>query len=796
MVNKRWLRVISLVLASVCLISIMTAAAAEVTVKKTIWDLQTAVNEGNTASYADILKDILGNPDELHTNASGEYEIWSELGLYNMAKNAGNGYTFKLMKSIDMGGKNWTPISSFKGTFVGNGYTISNLTITQASGTNMGFFGNIQNLAAQDAPQSKVTDLHMKDVTIIVDGDDSDNINTNSSVQYVGAIAGTSSGILENCSSVVYVYDMRQLGDMKKTYYGTLVGLNTEKTVTNEDGSTSKAPMGTISGTNCLDTQINVAEDSAFTQDVITSKFTNAKTVNSKMALFQSEKIDYEMRAKRTAVGIAGFTNSNGIEKTLRWQDITNSTDLAPQALQDRRETAAAYMYELCTVEWQPAQKMYSYSATSSGSWTSENAVMANDKNWSWCSDNHYYEIPQRGLPYALGTASLAQFNDYIGHYTKDSTDLWMPNAYNFNNDAVVTKTNNLWAQYKAADSAAQETLVKSNLVLALIEEQYPASYQQKDAPISKSDQVGWSMYIGSDCIGQVSAVWRRISAVNKNTEGFARVLLTEYMFPTYGTGDSDNNIKNYGVVPVNGLVFEPASENSATARNTVVTNYYKDNKTHYLAALGMVSKADVLVGYSSTDTAHTMLALSDAVVIRKYNGEIDANLSYIVTAEQGGNGTDSDGVNHYKDSYTYTTEHGSCERFNWRSSCAVDRRTTFADLVRSGSGTGISSWTFFPVTCDALRNADSPAGTATISMDAAGTVSSNFNITSTTVNGKTVYTSMVPYIGSGYRGLPSSVKLTDVHGAIEAGTTVTVLLANGKTYTGVFGTAGLTEVG
>ena len=52
--------------------------------KVNVWDLQVAVNENKEPAHQEaILTGILGNPDELHPNAEGVYEIWSATGLYN-----------------------------------------------------------------------------------------------------------------------------------------------------------------------------------------------------------------------------------------------------------------------------------------------------------------------------------------------------------------------------------------------------------------------------------------------------------------------------------------------------------------------------------------------------------------------------------------------------------------------------------------------------------------------------------------------------------------------------------------
>ena len=82
--------------------------------------------------------------------------------------------SYKLMNNIDLGGAEWTPFGEFKGTFDGNGKTVSGFKITQvASGaTFLGFFG-------------KVTGGTIKNLTVA-----NAQIAPVSYVQHVGAIAG------------------------------------------------------------------------------------------------------------------------------------------------------------------------------------------------------------------------------------------------------------------------------------------------------------------------------------------------------------------------------------------------------------------------------------------------------------------------------------------------------------------------------------------------------------------------------------------------------------------------------
>ena len=96
-----WSRLLSLGLAVAMLLGVVSALTYDFSGdgKTNVWDLQMAINQGKTQEEkADALKEALdGKGDELHKNAEGKYEIWSTVGLYNMAKLADKGYRFLLM---------------------------------------------------------------------------------------------------------------------------------------------------------------------------------------------------------------------------------------------------------------------------------------------------------------------------------------------------------------------------------------------------------------------------------------------------------------------------------------------------------------------------------------------------------------------------------------------------------------------------------------------------------------------------------------------------------------------------
>ncbi|MBR0060594.1 MAG: hypothetical protein IJP68_03850, partial [Selenomonadaceae bacterium] len=122
------------------------------------------------------------------------------------------GYTFKLTKDLDLKEfDNFKPIGNgsiwFKGTFDGDGHTISNLTITGYN--KVGLFGYVDGGT-------------IKDLTL-----------TNANVSgrfYVGALTGYNYGTIENCAVE---------GSVSGTYYiGGLVGQNNDGTVKNSFSAT------------------------------------------------------------------------------------------------------------------------------------------------------------------------------------------------------------------------------------------------------------------------------------------------------------------------------------------------------------------------------------------------------------------------------------------------------------------------------------------------------------------------------------------------------------------------------
>ena len=199
--------------------------------KINVWDLMLADDEDKAAA----LVAILGGKDELHKNDDGHWEIWTELGLRNMAYRAQSGDTFVLMQDIDLDGDWWEPIEDFNGHLIGNQKTISDMRITTDHNGNMGFFGSI-------AKGGEVEFLNLKDMNVIA----SKNATT------IGLMAGSCAGVIDGCTTIGFVTDERTelpgtvlVGGMAGKVHdaGEIVGRDTNKLP--EDGA--EQPINTIS---------------------------------------------------------------------------------------------------------------------------------------------------------------------------------------------------------------------------------------------------------------------------------------------------------------------------------------------------------------------------------------------------------------------------------------------------------------------------------------------------------------------------------------------------------------------
>ena len=146
-----------------------------------------------------------------------------------------------------------------------------------------------------------------------------------------------------------------------------------------------------------------------------------------------------------------------------------------------------------------------------------------------------------------------------------------------------------------------------------------------KDWCYDLPDYDGFDLYMGNDCSTALIHAWWTVS----NSVDFSRC---QYMIPH--RVDYPNTATGYetsGTVPIGGYNID------FTLNSKYWTNDYLNNNTEQeiYEAYGALRKGDAYV-YINELGGHTRMASADAVVVRRQNGDIDPNLSYVLSTEQG----------------------------------------------------------------------------------------------------------------------------------------------------------------
>lgn len=208
--------------------------------------------------------------DETAEITSGTYSISSKEELQKLATMGANkklkGGEFVLANDIDLSGVNWASINNFKGTFDGNGYSITNMKST-TGGLFYGVEGNIKNLGLTDVDVKGCPLLNTLVKGSISNCYSTGSVTTDGSTSLASGLAGAlSSGVSVNsCYSTVDITDKS-----RNNIIGGLVSIMQGGTLSNSfatgnilGGQYSGGLAGIVYGsvTNCYATG-NVTNDS------------------------------------------------------------------------------------------------------------------------------------------------------------------------------------------------------------------------------------------------------------------------------------------------------------------------------------------------------------------------------------------------------------------------------------------------------------------------------------------------------------------------------------------------------
>ena len=179
------------------------------------------------------------NYDPGYTEVSeGNYTVNNEKGLKNLAELVNNGATdinITLNTDLNLTNMEWTPIGTesqpYTGTFDGNNYTITGLTVNQTRNY-VGLIGCI-------GSDGTVKNVKLENVNITGDG------------YFVGGVAGTNYGTIENCSvDGTLTNYVQYLGGVVGDNLGSIIGCSSSGTITgtgpNVGGIGGQSVGGTI----------------------------------------------------------------------------------------------------------------------------------------------------------------------------------------------------------------------------------------------------------------------------------------------------------------------------------------------------------------------------------------------------------------------------------------------------------------------------------------------------------------------------------------------------------------------
>ncbi|QNK56516.1 S-layer homology domain-containing protein [Paenibacillus sp. PAMC21692] len=187
------------------------------------------VTPGSSAACPAIITDAPGL-DAMRNNLAGHYALGADIDLSDYLSPTGAGYN---------DGDGWEPIggsgiemNSFRGSFNGNGYTISNLKIIHGSSA-VGFFGSILKATIRNVGLINVNVLgtggtsNVGGLTGQFNGSSIENVyvtGTVKGVQNIGGLAGYGTGVPTAPSQILSSYVSAIVTGPESSQVGALVG--------------------------------------------------------------------------------------------------------------------------------------------------------------------------------------------------------------------------------------------------------------------------------------------------------------------------------------------------------------------------------------------------------------------------------------------------------------------------------------------------------------------------------------------------------------------------------------------
>lgn len=344
---------------------------------------QTADVATETTEFVPTPETMYGHIDQT-APINGVFQIWSAEGLQNMHKYPDA--DFEILCNFDAQGVEVTPLGSvatpFTGTFSGENFTVSNLTI---KGGEDGAFGLI------GVNKGTIENLYLKDVTF---KPDANAVN-------IGTIAGVNEGVVKRCTIVGNPLELAQVKE--NANIGSIVGKNLKDMLVVDSEvdliytASAKANVGGLVGmanggkieyceTRGILKLNSVASSGLYAGAAENTVFTGC------VFLGAENSVDGKL-----------FVNFAGREENVTYPDCLlrdNDIEPLPENVKYVRDLVVQHMYDMATIQWRvPKDLVHTCKCGTS----------------STCDGTYLADWTYFGLPYKHGNGSLYSMQYVIG---------------------------------------------------------------------------------------------------------------------------------------------------------------------------------------------------------------------------------------------------------------------------------------------------------------------------------------------------------------------------------------------
>ena len=365
-----------------------TTEATQAGTEETLPFWQEMLSDPNAIDYDSIDENVPEN---------GEYQIHTAEGMKNIAQYPDA--KFKILRDIDMGGMEWTPVENFTGTINGQTFKIKNFTIskTDASG-NMAFIG---------VNEGVVNNVVFENVTITSD----------ENTKNIAGLVAVNKGIMRR-NDVNGTITIEKAADGFNC--GGSVAIN-ENVLETESGEMHI--ISTTTGKGNIGGMVGIQKGGKLNFCTAEGNIEITNGENKTVGLLCAQASDVDM-ADNAYGGVSRLMDGKVLESIFGVQENVTNTGWAARDyveplsknIAEKRQLIVDTINEMGSIRW------------------TVNEVLTQQSTCTCCSPRQFFPgIDYRGIPYVHRNGSLNRFKEFLDEnnvvteepYTMQTADGW-----------------------------------------------------------------------------------------------------------------------------------------------------------------------------------------------------------------------------------------------------------------------------------------------------------------------------------------------------------------------------------